>query len=228
MVDSEPAERLNLLRRVGHSVQRRIAPRDVSIVSDDCWAGQYYRRMGIPYLTPTVGCWAEPVGYLDFVIEMLSGRNFPSIQAEYAIGEKYPILSVGPARFHFIHDTDVAMAVKTFERRLARVNPDKLFVKIDFGKMYTREDVLQWNRLACPNAVALFPLGTPLFSNLEIYNGVGITGWSFNGAKMFGVSEEHFDVVRWLKTGNVERTGTYAAFERVFLRRNNQKQSHSG
>jgi uncharacterized protein (DUF1919 family) len=206
---------MRLRTTIGHALQRRFAPTDLSIISDDCWGGQYYRRFGIPYLTPTVGCWIEPPGYLDFIQLVQSGREIAAVPAESPAG--YPVISAGATRFHFIHDADVDEVLRKFSRRTARLRPDQLFFKVDFGKYYSDREVEIWNSLRLPNSVALVPRGSKLLQGRTIHHAVEVDGWTIDGARMFSVSERHFDVVRWLRTGRISAPWHYRAFQRCFL-----------
>lgn len=203
------------MNQVGFAIQRRIAPRNISIISDDCWGGQYYRRMGIPYLSPTVGCWIEPAGYVDLIRQILSGN---ALSAELAPDSaEYPILTAGGARFHYIHDTDAGKTLETFSRRWERLNPARLFFKVDFGKYYKAREVDAWNNLKLRNSVALFPRDSAIAAGAPIHNGVAIDDWTIDGAKMYGISERKFSVIRWLRTGKIGCSRSYALFHRLFL-----------
>ena len=207
---------MRLRNKIGHAIQRRLAPRDVSIISDDCWGGQYYRVLGIPYLTPTVGCWIEPDHYLDFVLTVLSVAKLEAAVAKDT--KDYPVLSVGLSRLHFIHDTNTGEALDKFARRVQRINRRKLFVKVDFGKYYSPAEVERWNALALPNSVALYPSGSILANNTQIHHGVAIDAWNIDGAKMYGISQRSLDVIHWLKTGKIGCRLLYSSFERAFVR----------
>lgn len=181
--------------------QRLFAPADVTIISDDCWGGQYYRSLGLPYLTPTVGCWIEPARYLGF-IEHLSEEGALRLQ-KVAVEENYPVLETKHARLHFIHDRDPRQTAEAFERRVARMNFERIFFKVDLGRGFGRSGLERWNALALPHSVALHPTG---FSDGTIHHGVEVVPWVLDGAAMYYYSRRSFDLIRWLRTGAIKQS----------------------
>lgn len=41
-------------------ISKRIMAKEFYIISNDCWGGGIYRRLEMPYLSPTVGLWIDP------------------------------------------------------------------------------------------------------------------------------------------------------------------------
>lgn len=193
--------RADLARRV----QRLNAPTDVSIVSDDCWGGQFYRSLHLPYLTPTVGCWIDPAEYLTFVRHFADGDALLPLRV--TVEKDYPVLHTKHARLHFIHDQDPRKVAETFERRVSRLCFDRLHVKIDFGRRgYTPEAVREWNALALPRSVALYPAGFCRGGDAAIHHGVEVADWDADAAVNFYRSRRSFDLLTWLNSDRIAKS----------------------
>ena len=97
---------------------------------------------------------------------------------------------------------------KAFPRRVARIAPQRLFFKIDFGKTgYTQHDVERWNALALPNAVALLPPVDPPGLDLDaVHQGLQVRAWTHDGAAMLHWSRRDFDFHHWIRTGELSRS----------------------
>ena len=140
--------RTDLARRA----QRLLGPPDVSILSDDCWGGQYYRSLQLPYLTPTVGCWVEPAHYLDFVEHFTEDNALRLLSVH--VEKDYPVLTTRHARLHFIHDHDPRKVAETFERRVARLNLENIAygrLGATDGEIHQGVEVADWSVDAAVN-----------------------------------------------------------------------------
>jgi uncharacterized protein (DUF1919 family) len=191
-------------------IERQLLSWPVSVIADDCWAGQFYRRLKLPYLTPIVGLAVEPREYIRFIknLHLKDAFDLAFIPSE----RPYPVGRTPYATLHFMHFASEQEALDKFSRRSARIVWDRLYTKIDFGKPgYTLDDVGEWNRLKLSNSVALYPSASE-FSAHPIHNGVSIPDWILNGEAMFQISKRHFDLFYWLKHGKIRSTLRSAIF----------------
>jgi uncharacterized protein (DUF1919 family) len=200
---------------LARKIERQLLSWPVSIVADDCWAAELYGTLKLLYLTPVVGLWIQPSDYIRFVRNLRSKDAFDLtfIQSR----ETYPVARTPYATLHFMHYASESEAKDKFSRRATRLNWDRIYTKIDFGKPgYTMRDVDEWNWLKLPNSVAFYPNASE-FSERGIHNGVAISDWTLNGAAMFQISKMHFDLFRWLRCGEIRATVRNRLIQR-FLR----------
>jgi uncharacterized protein (DUF1919 family) len=178
-----------------------VTRQDITLISDDCWAAEFYRLLRIPYLTPSVGLYVEVADYLDFVSNLRAANAF---QLRFIPSEKaYPVARTPYATLHFMHYSSEDEAREKFLRRAARINWEQLFIKVDFGKPdYTAMDVARWNGMKLPNSLAIVPESSP-FARQAIWNAMTTPYWEINGARMFAISRNFFDFPHWTRTGNV-------------------------
>jgi uncharacterized protein (DUF1919 family) len=200
---------LELRATLSQWVEARLTPDNISILSDDCWGGSFYRGKHIPYLTPLAGIFVPQADYLNFLENLRRPDAFTIIEAysidpehnDEPIDHPYPVLKTRYTSFHCMHSDSIPNSIKTFNRRSQRINWDRLFIKIDFGKSkYTDRDIQRWNELKLPNSIAIVP-DTKQFKNKEILNSVYIPEWEVDGGRMFHISRRHFDFPYWIKTG---------------------------
>jgi uncharacterized protein (DUF1919 family) len=191
----------------GRRIERAlIGSEPVTIISEDCWGGEFCRVRGCAYTTPLAGAFIEPGAYLDFLENLGAPDAFTLhwVASQHA----YPVARTPYATIHFLHAHSWKDIDEAFPRRVARMNPERLFFKIDFGKAgYEQRDVERWNALALPNAVALLPPVDPPGLDLEaVHQGVQVRDWTHDGAAMLHGSRRDFDFHHWIRTGELRRS----------------------
>ena len=123
----------------------RLRHTDFSIISNNCWSGTaVYIPFGLKYTTPTVGLFFMDEDYMRFISRLRwylaqDLRFIPARQSRYYDhlshhGERpltYPVAVLGgDVEIHFLHYKTEQEAAEKWHRRLARINFDKLFVKM--------------------------------------------------------------------------------------------------
>lgn len=190
-------------------------PLDFSILSDDCWGGQVYRQLSIPYRTPTVGLWVNPLNYLDYIQDL--DRIHAGEMAFVESDKGYPVGMLSGIELNFMHYTSGEEARETYFRRYGRLNRRKLLVKIDFGRPgYTRADIERWNSLCLPNSVALYP-STMDVPGEGIHNGVEVRDWMMDAAQLFDVTRRYFNIFRWIRRGEITHGAGYRLLNFLLL-----------
>jgi acyl-CoA synthetase (AMP-forming)/AMP-acid ligase II/pimeloyl-ACP methyl ester carboxylesterase/acyl carrier protein len=175
---------------------------NVSIISDDCWAGQFYQMLNLQYLTPTIGLLFQHETYINFLSNLRKEDAFDLkfIQSN----ADYPIAITPYATIHFLHYQTEHQVKAAFLRRAKRIEWSELFVKIDFGKYgYSQKDIAAWNAMSLPNSIAFYP-PNKFGLHPDIHNGVMIPDWVVDGGEMFEVSRQHFDLFHWLEMGEIK------------------------
>lgn len=172
-------------------------------ISDDCWGGELYHRLRRGYTSPTIGLWIGSHTYLRYLcqFDQIHTHKLIFIDTNF----DYPVATLCGVMIGFMHSLDKEEAEQTYWRRFKRINNNKIFTKIDFGKPgYTLDHIEIWNSLKIPNSVALYPEEMDMPGE-KVHNGVAIPNWDLDGAKMFKISAEHFDVDQWVESGRVTK-----------------------
>jgi uncharacterized protein (DUF1919 family) len=193
---------------LGRPLDRWLAGREpVTLISEDCWGGEFCCTVGCAYATPLAGAFILSGDYLNF-LENFNAPDAFELQP-LAGSHSYPVGCTPYATIHFMHAATWAEAAASFTRRVARINRGRLFFKIDFGKSgYTQHDVERWNRLRLRNAVALIPPAPRLgFDFAQVHRGWRMPVWTYDGAAMFHLSRRAFDFHHWIRTGELRGGG---------------------
>lgn len=192
---------LKLRNAASRYISRMLLPHTFSIISDDCWGGQIYRQYRIQYSTPTVGLYINIPEYINF-LRNIKSEQITNLQF-LSTDKKFPVARTPYAKLYFMHYNSVEEAKIKFSTRYNRIKWSRLLVKIDFGRPGVRmSDIEEWNSMKIPNSIALYSPNTPL-PDSGIYNGLLVSDWVLDGAKMFNITRKHFNIYAWINKGDI-------------------------
>lgn len=220
------AHLVSLRAQLGHwYVKHRLKREAVTLISDDCWGGQFYVNFGLQFCSPFIGTIVYPPDYFNLITYF---REPGALDVISVSSEEFghPILKTRHARVFAPHDKSDSDFLKKYERRCTRIDWDHVFIKIDLGREeYGEEDIHRWNELKLPNSVAFYP-DQPRYHEAEIHHGVCVPDWLADGARMFQRSCHVFDVLTWLNNGTISpprfaNLGYHLFFERNMFREDN-------
>lgn len=112
----------------------------VTIISDDCWGGEIYHALSLPFSSPTINIAWKKSEYARFISDLSYYLEQP-LQCEregnFHTGE-HPIGALGEGAkkvtMELIHNFSFEEARQQWERRKQRINPDRIFIKFGFDK----------------------------------------------------------------------------------------------
>jgi len=201
----------NISRQTLRYFQNRIHDHELSIISNDCWGGEIYKHLQMPYLTPFVGlmimapCYVKllkrPLYYLEQSrMEFITVSQYET-HNNFSKHENYPLACIDDIEIHFLHYKTPEEAQSKWSRRVKRINWDKIYVKFEMGKDYATPGLLdQFLQLPFDRKIVL---GPPTLIPENKSNFVAISNYSGDGTLNFYSSIKHFDIVRWLNSGEV-------------------------
>ena len=109
-----------------------------TIVASNCWGATVYQDLGLEYQTPFVGLFLHPDCYLKLIDDLslisspmrfVETSRYPDAEADRQSNNAYPVgVLADDIEVHFVHDSDPDDALAKWQRRSARVNPDRLFL----------------------------------------------------------------------------------------------------
>ena len=132
---------------------------DVSIISNNCFAGRVYQDLHRPYLSPTAGLTILYPDYIMFLEKLHFYRSAPLVWtnvSKYPRGEQmrktwkhwYPIALIGgDLEVHFLHYTSREEAEEKWRRRCNRINFDNIFVVAAAQGNCTEDMVARFTKL---------------------------------------------------------------------------------
>lgn len=132
-----------LLLKIVDWIQRRVKARylrlfkdklevkDFTVISNNCWGGILYKDLNLPYGTPFVNMFMFADCYIKLVKNLdsyLASELHISDVSRYFTGPSfYPIGHLNDIEIHFIHYTFKDSVVEFWNRRIKRINREKIF-----------------------------------------------------------------------------------------------------
>jgi len=199
----------------------------VTIIANDCWGGQFYKHFDLPYSTPFVGLYLYAPCYIDFVSNFsfhLGSKDIKQIyKSKYIEANEYrslknltyPIgLLDNKIEIHFLHYKNWNDAIEKWELRKSRVNFENLAFKFDGSKdLATPELVRDFSSLNFFRKIVLMQGNNDEIDGIRVF----LKNWQLDGAKMYNVSLRHFDIFKWMKTGEVKNNIQNLLWNKFFV-----------
>ena len=165
--------RLKILKywRVGLADWRRkqLKSTDFTIISNNCWGGMIYESYNLPKESPTVGMFFMAKDYIEFLSDLrgyVNGKltfikpeesrwkDMPQVSEDKRFGS-YPVgvLSNGKnsIEIFFLHYHSEQEAREKWERRVQRINWNKLLIKFNDQNGCTETEVNKFMKRAYKN-----------------------------------------------------------------------------
>ncbi|WP_396638424.1 DUF1919 domain-containing protein [Maribacter sp. R77961] len=215
-----------LKRKIRHAFSSYYQNKDISrlknkefvLISRNCWGGQVYQWLGLPYNTPFVGLFLFGPCYMkllnDFDRYMKLDLKFCEISKYPEAYNDYPIGVLDDIEIHFQHYESPEEATEKWSRRKERMlkfkNKDNYFFSICDRRRVTDDDITAFHKLDFKNKISFSFKKLKGLSNREhikfIQDLSKKKGAPPNGKKRFKLSFLYFDIVNYLNTYSITRT----------------------
>lgn len=191
-------------------VFRFLIHKDFTIISNDCWGAEIYRWMKKPYNTPFVGlmlmapCYIKLIQNLNHYLSQPLTFRKDSIYSEMNSFREtrnyYPIGQLDDIEIHFLHYESKDDALDKWNRRLKRMNNDRLFIKFDGEKDLANTELINRFLKTTHNNKLCFLKGNTKNDFSKIENTVQIPEkhYVYDGAALFKKSLIYFNIFEWL------------------------------
>jgi uncharacterized protein (DUF1919 family) len=173
-----------------YSARKYLKNKDFSIISNNCLAGNIYRRFRLPYKSPTVGLFLFSADYVNFLERLdyylKQPLSFTAVSKYAWVNasqnkKPYPIGLLGnDVEIHFLHYKTEQEAAEKWVRRVKRINFDNLFV------IYS--DLID----------AFQPELIARYTTLNFERKVILSQPKWNDVLLMNTENGYFDVTRWL------------------------------
>lgn len=101
-----------------------------SVICSNCWGGILYHRLKLPFMSPFINMFLNDVDFLhllsDFKGFMSAPLEFVKTAYEEILKREYPVCRIGGIYLHFNHYLDFDDARECWERRITRINWNRL------------------------------------------------------------------------------------------------------
>lgn len=199
------------LRKVIRNIERalfklrfqiNIAPKKYCYISQNCIGGKLYQIERRSYSSPTIGLWFEASDFLTFCENLSEYLTFP-LSEDVAKSKEmaYPVGKLGEIKIYFLHYGSFEIAKMDWERRVARVDIDKVFFLMTDRDGFSSDDLVRFQKLST-NKKILFSHTSHLNMNNIIHvagyenqSYVGDLVGDFNNLIQVGVRKKLFNLL---------------------------------
>ena len=181
------------------------------VISNNCWGGEIYRRLGMQYNTPFIGLYIYGPDYIELLKNL---AYYLSIKLSFVKTSKwvsspvsYPLGILDDVELHFIHYESNELALAKWNRRLQRMNKfsdmDNYFFKIDDRDLSDENIIMSFHNLPYRNKVSFG------VDRLSAKNHFQLEGFLHrektvpDGIALYAITFKYFDVLKWVTTGRV-------------------------
>lgn len=149
--------------------QKKLNNTNFTIISNNCWGGMTYETYNLPKQSPTVGLFFMAEDYIKFISDLKGylsedlrfispkdskWRNAKEIKNDSRFGQ-YPIGKLADIEIFFLHYVSEEQAKEKWERRVERINWDKLLIKFNDQNGCKKSDLETFLKLPYKNKIFL-------------------------------------------------------------------------
>lgn len=141
----------------------KIKNKDITIISNNCWGGIYYRNNNLEYLSPTLGMFFMAEEYIKFIynIKYYIDHELEFISLEQSKYREYlrklnynsPIGKINDLEIMFLHYDTKEEAKEKWDRRKKRINWNKIIYKFSDQNMCTYEHLKKFQEFNAKNKI---------------------------------------------------------------------------
>lgn len=196
----------------------KLQNKDFVIISNNCFGGEAYQMLKLPYNTPFVGlflygpCYLKLLQNFDFYLQQDLVFINKSVYKESV--QTYPIALLYDVELHFLHYKSQDEVLDKWNRRLERlkkrINKADFFFQISDQDLIDRDIIIAFHKLDFKNKLsfAAFDIeGLTSEQHVNVYKSYNRHKKSTpNGKKLFEISFLYIDFIQWLNTKKNTRT----------------------
>lgn len=196
----------------------KLQKKDFVIISNNCFGGEAYQMLKLPYNNPFVGmflygpCYIKLLQNFDFYLQQNLVFINKSVYKDTV--QSYPIALLHDVELHFLHYKSQDEVLDKWNRRLERlkkrINKVDFFFQISDQDLIDRDIIIAFHKLDFKNKLsfAAFDIeGLTIEQHVNVYKNFNRYKKSTpNGKRLFEISFLYIDFVKWLNTKKITRT----------------------
>ena len=160
-MEQNPKIKKRIIMAKAPFVRMRLGILNYSIIANNCWGEIIYRDLHKPYLSPTVGMYFFSNDYIKFLKNLkhylyeVELEEIPKEISKYRDSiEGDPIIGkLDDLEIIFVHCATFKEAKAKWERRIKRVNLNRLIVKFNDQNQFEYENLLEFEKLPYKNKI---------------------------------------------------------------------------
>ena len=148
---------------IGVVNNKRLKNKNFTIISNNCWAGIFYRNNNLEYLSPTLGLFFMAEDYIKFIynIKYYINEDLQFINIEDSKYKNYlkklnynsPIGRIDDIEVMFLHYSSEKEAKEKWDRRKQRINWDNIIYKFSDQNMCTYQHIKKFDEFKAKNKI---------------------------------------------------------------------------
>ena len=150
-------------KTIGRMNYYRIKNKEITIISNNCWGGIFYRNNNLKYFSPTLGMFFIAEEYIKFIYNLKyyikNDLSFINIEEskykDYLKKIKYSGLigKIADLEICFLHYDNEEEAKTKWNRRKERINWNKIIFKFNDQNMCTYKELKAFNDFDAKNKI---------------------------------------------------------------------------
>lgn len=164
---------------IGWINNKRIKNKNVTIISNNCWGGIFYRNNNLEYLSPTLGLFFIGDEYIKFIYDMKMYLNYENIDfitieqskyRDYLKKVKYDgiIGKIKDVEICFLHYKSEEEVKNKWNRRKQRINWDNIVYKFNDQNLCTYDNLKKFNEFKAKNKICFTSKKYEEFDTIQI------------------------------------------------------------
>lgn len=166
IISNENKEKLKKLyfRITGKIKNKKLKSKDVTIISNNCFGGIFYRDNALEYRTPTCGLFFMAEEYIKFIYnldhylsidEIIEIKQEDSKYKEYLKEIQYNgiIGKIEDLEIMFLHYDNIEEAREKWNRRKKRINKEKMIFKFNDQNLCEYTHLQKFNEFDAKNKI---------------------------------------------------------------------------
>ncbi len=145
----------------------------ITIISNNCFAGMWYKEYNQKYDSPTIGLFIRVRDFLNF-INCLEEYCKSDLIWDVKTEETYPVALISnngvSVMVHFMHYSDAQQAENAWKRRCKRIHQERLVSIFIQTPQMTKEDIYEYDRVELKGQRKILVLDNKWKDNYELTN----------------------------------------------------------
>lgn len=154
-----------MLNRIGCKKRNSLLKhKDVTIISNNCYAGLTYEYLNLPFNSPTIGLYFFAEEYIKFIKKIKYYTTLPLEEMNVKDSKYYDELKklkqddkvigkLDDVEIVFLHYKNFKEAKEKWERRCKRINYSKLIVKFNDQNLCSEKEINEFSALKYKNKI---------------------------------------------------------------------------
>lgn len=178
----------------------KIVNKDLTLISNNCWAGIVYEHLGIKFNSPTIGLFIMPADYIEFCrkiryylqMELCFINTSDSKYYDFLIENNMKECIIGKlenVEIFFLHYENQKEVIEKWNRRKKRVNYRNIIFKFNDQNLCTYDDLKSFNEL---------PIGKKLIFSSKDYKELDSNVFMKKYKRLPAIKEDYYSCYKYI------------------------------